>query len=67
MKKLIFGLISLTVVVSASLKYECSRYVNGEWQGYIDILADSKTEAEEKAYKKYKEVLKMKVDYVKCK
>ncbi len=52
---------------SASLKYECNRYVNGEYQGFIMIYADSRAEAERKAYNKYKHELNLKVDYVKCK
>lgn len=67
MKKLIFAFLTVTAVASASLKYECSRYVNGEWQGYTSVVADNKSEAEKKAYNKYKNELKMKVDYVKCK
>lgn len=52
---------------NASSKYECNRYVNGKYEGYIMIYADSKSEAEQKAYDKYKYNLKYKVDYVKCK
>ena len=51
----------------AGLKYECSRYVNGEYQGYITVTADNKQEAERKAYEKYKNELRLKVGYVKCK
>ena len=52
---------------SASFKYECNRYVNGNYEGFIMIYADNKAEAERKAYDKYKNKLGYKVDYVKCK
>lgn len=47
------------------LKYECSRYVNGEYQGFITVTADNRQEAERKAYEKYRK-LRLRVDYVKC-
>jgi len=56
-----------TTSAMASMSYECNRYVNGEYQGFIKISANSKSEAETKAYNKYKNKLKLKVDYVKCK
>lgn len=51
----------------ASMSYECNRYVGGDYKGFIKVSANNKDEAEDKAYKKYKNELKMKVDYVKCK
>ena len=47
------------------LKYECSRYVNGEYQGFITVTADNRQEAERKAYEKYRK-LRLRADYVKC-
>ena len=70
MEKIILGLVAiatLSSVTSASLKYECSRYVNGNYQGWTAVVADNKKEAEKKAYVKFKDDLGKKVDYVKCK
>ena len=61
------GLSGLSGAAQAlALSYECSRYANGEYQGFIKVSADNKQEAERKAYEKYKK-LRLKVDYVKCK
>ncbi|WP_230656342.1 hypothetical protein [Psychrobacter sp. I-STPA10] len=50
----------------ASYSYECSRYVDGSpTGGHVKVVADSKSEAEQKAMQKYKE-LKLRTDYVKC-
>jgi hypothetical protein len=54
-------------MTNASIKYECSIYINGKYEGFIKVVANSKDEAEKKAYIKYKNELKMRVDYVKCK
>lgn len=51
----------------AGMKYECSRYVNGDYKGYTTVVANNKEEAEIKAKKKFKNDLNKKVDYVKCK
>ena len=59
-------LAGLSDAAQAALGYECSRYVNGEYKGFIKVVADNKQEAERKAYEKYKE-LRLRVDYVKCK
>jgi len=70
MKKIILGLVTLATfssMANASMKYECSRYVSGDYKGFIKVVANNKDEAENKAYNKYKNELKMKVDYVKCK
>lgn len=70
MKKIILGLVTLATlssILNASMKYECSRYAGGDYQGFIKVAANNKGEAENKAYDKYKNKLKMKVDYVKCK
>jgi len=70
MRKIILGLVALVTLSSmanASLKYECSRYVGGDYKGFIKVVANSKEEAEKKAYAKYKYDLKIKADYVKCK
>ena len=57
MKKIILGLVALVTfssVVNASIKYECSRYVGGDYKGFIKVVANNKDEAEKKAYNKYK-------------
>lgn len=65
-------LLSMTLLVSiatlsfAGMNYECSRYVNGEWQGMTNV-ADTREEAEKLAYVKFKNEIQVKVDYVKCK
>jgi hypothetical protein len=69
MKKVIVAVMALGMLASvanASLKYECNRYVNGKYEGYIKIVADNKAQAEQKAYAKYKQ-MGHKVDSVKCK
>ncbi len=53
-------------VVNASLKYECNRYVDGKYEGFIMMIADNKAQAEKKAYDKYKQ-MGHKVHSVKCK
>jgi len=63
----IIPLITLSQTANAGMKYECSRYVNGEYKGYTTVVADSKSQAEKKAYKKFKNKLGKKVDTVKCK
>lgn len=46
--------------------FTCYRYVNGEPTGtWIKVIADSKSEAESKAYARMKE-LGGRVDYAKC-
>ncbi len=70
MRNMIVAVMALGMMVnvaSASLKYECNRYVGGEYKGYTYVTADNKAEAEQKAYIKFKEQLGKKVDYVKCK
>ena len=70
MRKIILGLVAIATFSSignASMKYECSRYVSGDYKGFIKIVANNKNEAEKKAFKKYKNELKIRVDYVKCK
>jgi len=70
MKKIILGFmafVTISSIANASMKYECSRYVSGDYKGFIKVVANNKHDAENKAYKKYKNELKMKVDYVKCK
>ena len=54
MKKITLGLITLVTLssmVNASMKYECSRYVGGDYKGFIKVVANNKGEAEKKAYK----------------
>jgi len=57
----------MSVAANAALKYECNRYVGGEYKGYTYVVANNKAEAEQKAYQKFKYDLGKKVDYVKCK
>ena len=68
MKKLIAFAMVMGIVssLSASMSYECWRYVGGSPQGYIKITASSKGEAQSKAADKFADMGK-KVDYVKCK
>jgi len=51
----------------ASTKYECHRYVNNKPEGHVNVSADTGKEAEQLALDKYRNKLKKKVDYVKCK
>ena len=70
MEKVIVAVMALGMLASvanASLKYECNRYVGGDYKGYTYVTANNKAEAEQKAYIKFKEQLGKKVDYVKCK
>ena len=70
MKKIFFVfflLVSMLSSLNASNKYSCARYVNGKYAGHTFVRADSKREAENKAYDKYLNKLKKKVDYVICK
>ena len=67
MKKLLLGsvlLVGLMSVTSAK-SYECKRYVNGKYQGWVKIKADNESEAVRKGYQKFKDIGK-KVDTVKC-
>ena len=50
---------------NASLKYECWMYKGGHPQWYINVYADSKSEATSKAYDKFRD-LGRSGDYVKC-
>ena len=67
MKKMCFVVLLVMSSSSfASMSYECWRYVKEEPQGYVIVLANSKSEAEKKAYQKFKNIGK-KVEYIKCK
>ena len=73
MKKLLLGsvlLVGLMSVTSAK-SYECKRYVNGKYAGFVKVHADSKSEAVNKAFEKYRKLnegpfTNMKVDSIKC-
>jgi len=70
MKKVLVAVMALgmlTSVANAGMKYECNRYVGGDYKGYTTVVANNKAEAEQKAYLKFKNQLGIKVDYVKCK
>ncbi len=60
-------LVSTCTVSFAGMSYECARYINGEWQGYTNVVANSKEEAERLAFIKFTEELKLKFDSIKCK
>ncbi|MBF0203028.1 MAG: hypothetical protein HQK67_01665 [Desulfamplus sp.] len=62
----ILGLLVFTSIAYAAMSYECWRYVNGKPEGYISVTADSREEAETKAYARFKE-LGSQIDYCKCK
>jgi hypothetical protein len=68
MKKVILlaMLIGMLSSLSASMSYECWRYVGGSPQGYIKVSANSKSEAQSKAQDKFADLGK-KVEYIKCK
>lgn len=61
------AVIGFSGVANASMKYECSRYVGGDYKGFTTVVADNKSEAESKAFQKFKHDLGKRVDYVKCK
>jgi len=69
MKKIVF--VALVSGIFSNLfasKYICYRYVNGKSTGgYIKVYADSKSEAEKKSLKKYRDELDYTTDYTKCK
>lgn len=70
MKKVLLMVVLATAgsgVAHASMKYECNRYVGGDYKGFTYVVADNKAQAEKKAYAKFKNDLGKKVDYVKCK
>ena len=68
MKKIILTLSTLAVFSSLTAStWTCYRYVNGQpTGGFVKVSADTKEEAEKKAFDKYKE-LGYNLDYVKCK
>lgn len=68
MKKLLIAGIALLLFASIvyAAKFTCYRYVNGHpTGGWISVEADSKSEAEAKAYARFKE-LGGQIDYCKC-
>ena len=73
MKKLLLGsvlLVGLMSVVSAK-SYECKRYENNKYAGFVKVSADSNSEAVNKALEKYKKMNRglftnLKVDAIKC-
>lgn len=71
MKKLFLAVAMLMLAGSAFASertYECSRYVDGKATGgHVNIKASSKSDAETKALKHYREVLKLRTDSVNCK
>lgn len=58
MKKLLSSLVLLILVMSVAdaKSYKCSRYKNGDYQGFIKVSADSKSEAYDIAVEKYKKL-----------
>jgi len=53
-------------VASASMSYECWRYVGSSPEGFVKVSADSKADAVYKAKKKFQKI-GSRFDYVKCK
>lgn len=68
MKKIILSIFMMLFVnaATASSNYMCSRYVNGDWKGSTDVSANSKSEAEQKAYAIYERMGK-RADSISCK
>lgn len=69
MKKTLIALAMLSAASAsyADRNYECYRYVDGKPAGgYVNVTASSKSDAETKAYQKYKDMGK-KVHSVNCK
>lgn len=62
----VFSMLLLSAQVQAKMSYECSRYLNGEWQGYVKVAADNNAEAVRLAEQKYRQ-MEYRFDYVKCK
>ena len=60
-----FVMIGFSGMAHAGLKYEYNRYVDGDYKGYTYVVADNKSQAESKAYDKFKNQLDKRVDYVK--
>ncbi len=68
MKKSIFVMLILATALMASAKWTCYRYVDGKpTGGVVYVYADSKSEATQKALKKYRDELHYRVDSVNCK
>ena len=74
MKKLILGSVLLVLVmgVANAKSYQCNRYTNGKYAGFVKVNADSESEAINKALEKYREMNKglftnIKVGGIKCK
>ena len=68
MKKFILAMAVLATSLMASSKWTCYRYVDGKpTGGVVYVYANSKDEATKKAMKKYRDELRYRVDYVKCK
>ena len=73
MKKLLLGSVLLVLVmgVANAKSYECKRYANGKYAGFVKVSADSEREAVNIAYEKYRKMNKglftnLKVDDIKC-
>jgi len=73
MKKSLLGSVLLVVLmgVSSAKSYECKRYENREYAGFVKVRADSESEAVQKALEKYKKMNRrpftnLRVDAIKC-
>ncbi len=66
MKKILFFIFVVGMIsnVANASRWECNRYVNGKYEGWTEIHADNKVEAEQKCHEKYKK-LGLKFDYIK--
>jgi len=68
LKKLLFAILASLIIASVAYAatFTCYRYVNGHpTGGWISVKADSKAEAEAKAYARFKEI-GGRIDYCKC-
>jgi len=70
MYKVIFGLLAMAAfsgTANAGMSYECWAYKNGSPQWMTHVVANNKSEAENKAAYKFKNDFGKRFDYVKCK
>ncbi len=70
MKKVLLSVLILGAMVStasASMSYECWAYKGGSPWKMVHVTANSKSEAESKAWDKFKNVIGISPESVKCK
>ena len=69
MKKVIVAVMALGMMASAanaSMSYECWMYKSGKPMWYVNVSANNKSEAQDKAAVKFRNIGR-KGDYIKCK